>query len=197
MTEKTMATRRQITFILLIISIMTISCSFFYKNPLRQQRDPTSSDEGFEEFVLGFTGDTFSSETWKRNYSVDPDKMQIVWRNQEYGAIAVLNYQIIAGSSTTPEEYYSEENLRNIFFGDYENLQRIEKCSNPGENLILYKFRGDLHDTTYIIRFWEILKDRPYVMDLMIVFPHWHVSQMEAYAQELFPNLSNCDDRDI
>lgn len=181
--------------ILLITAILlsaTIACNVLSVNEFIKKQKRTSHKEGFENDVLAYTGDTFSRKEWKRSYSVSSNQMNIVWRNNQKGAIAELKYQILEDRIIKNGEFYSKEDIESIVFPDYKQLERIAKCTANNNSLVLYEYTGELHYTNYMIKFWVKTENRKTLLDLSLIFPKEQIGSLDKYSQDLYPTLSEC-----
>ncbi len=152
--------------------------------------------EGFENYVLGYCGDTFKSIDWERSYSVESDWMRVTWQNHYMGAMATLTYTDIESTNIEPESYFSEENIIDFVFADYNNLQKKSSCKDNTGKYILHEYTGEANDLEYLIRFWEVLENDSYLIDFTLVFPPQENELFDIYSKNIFPNLITCSKTD-
>lgn len=180
-----------LVILIIIFPIVTISsCTFIPdRNPIYLDQPPF---EDFEDYVLGYAGDTFRGEQWDRNYSVEANRMTVVWTNKELVAVAQLNFYDNRNFSTNFEEYYSNEHIENILFGQYQNLRRKSSCRDNDNGIYLTEYAGELNGVPFTIRFWTINSSQTYFIDFSLIFPNYYSTQLNKVSSQLFPALSRC-----
>lgn len=153
--------------------------------------DPTPKDV---EYVLEFTGDTFTSAGWERSYTVGDQRASVTWLKNAESALAYLEYLVYNCGYTQADlnTYFSERNFKEVIFRDYQNLQRQAQCANDDAGLTLHEFTAVWQEKDYRIRYWVKLDSDTRVLTLMLTFPEKAEPSLDRYAKDIFPALSSC-----
>ncbi len=184
----------------LLVLIATLACTSFTEElssifpeaqDCKSATEPTQRDV---DYILAFTGDIFKSKEWQRSYADESMRASVTWMHANNGSLAHLSYLIFSCGYTQKDidDYFSPQNFQEILFSGYQNLNRTGICTQADSNLTLYEFAADYQGEKYLIRDWVKLDTPTRVLDFMLIFPQTEQAQLDAYARQVFPNLSTC-----
>lgn len=148
--------------------------------------------EGFEKYVLSYTGESLSSQAWSRKYYVEPNKMTVFWSNTALDSIAQLDYQLVHSEGVDLDDIFTDENIENTLFGAYSELTKHNMCSNHEESLILREYTGLLRNTEYLIKYWLKTEGQADIIEFTLVYPSQHHTEIIEISKEVFPALYKC-----
>lgn len=156
-----------------------------------QSRKPTEKDVNF---LLEFTGDTFASEDWQKSNSVEDLRATVTWVNSFEGGLAYAEYLLYNCGYTQDdvEQYFSDDNFRNIIFSEYQNVEPIAACIAEKEALTHYEFNAVWKDEKYTLRYWIKKDNQTRILTLLLAFPESSTILMDQYAEAIFPTLPSC-----
>lgn len=153
--------------------------------------EPSSQDV---QRTLEFSEKVFPAAGWQRSYTVGDQRVRVSWTNDEEGALAYWEYLLYACGYTSAnlEEYFSAQNIKEVIFQSYQNLQPRRTCTHSNGILTLHEFTAELNDTTYEIRYWIKTDDETHILTVTLVFPQSSGELLDKYANDLFPELEAC-----
>ena len=152
--------------------------------------EPTQQDI---DYSLAFTKDAFQKSPWQRSYTVQGGSTDVAWRNDPESAAAELKYYIWnCGYSQADLDYaFSDEQLKDVIFKYYQNLQAVSVCSTPKGDLTLREFTADFSNAPFHILFWDKLDKSTRILTVALIFPQASKT-INQYAQAIFPELPAC-----
>ncbi len=184
---------------LIMMVLAALSCSLGTPVPTptpvdcKKAIEPSKQDV---EYALTFTGDTFQSAGWQRSYTVGEMRVSVAWLKNDEGALAYLEYLIFSCGYTQAQvdNYFSEQNFKEILFRDYQNLQQTARCTDNKSTLTLREFTAESNGKDYLIRYWTKADSKTRILTMMLAFPRTSGILLNEYARDIFPKLSSCQE---
>lgn len=176
-----------------------LACEFGSWIPSPVMEDCQKTIEPSEQdvkYALGFTGNTFKSDEWQRSYFVEGSRVGVTWLNNQESGLAYLEYLIYSCGYTQADvdDYFSEQNFKEVIFRDYQNLQRKARCTSEKGDLTLYEFTAKWEGADYLLRYWVKLDSRTRILTLLLAYPHKSEALLDGYGEEVFPALTVCQE---
>lgn len=139
-----------------------------------------------------FGAGAFDPSLWEKSYTVQPYRIQVVWDAPSLGAISTLEYLLFncGWNEADLDTYFSSENLVNVIFADYQNVQPVSDC-RAGQ-IRLYQFSAQFEGSDYRLWQWVIPDGNRRVFSLVLAFPGADSKEGLDYAQKLVSQLPQC-----
>ena len=174
-----------------------ISFGVFHLSPHTPETEGSfSKGLPIHEYVLEYTGESFSSQSWERKEHVGIDRMIVFWFNEELDAIAELEFLHLEDTTSNIDNLINEEDIEDFLFDAYENLIKQDMCFYDEDNLVLREYAVVLREKDFVIKYWLKLESETTVIKFTLVYPPDQYALFNRISKETFPVLFDCSQRD-
>ncbi len=145
------------------------------------------------DYAYRFAEDIFTGTQWERTLTTQRDRVMVTWIKSNSGNLAYLDYRIYPEGYTQDmlDWYYSDESFETILYANYDDLSPLAECTNG--SLQFYAFSASYEGTPYLIYDWVDTSNPKRIADVSIIFKTSEQTELEQYAEAVFPSLPRCE----
>ncbi|HNB51862.1 MAG TPA: hypothetical protein PK530_07960 [Anaerolineales bacterium] len=153
------------------------------------QTEPTQADI---DFTLDFGDKIFTGGDWKRAYTVESQRLSASWTSDDLSSVGYLDYLIFSCGTTADElEGYFNRDYWPVLFQNYEGYEPINSCGSLASTK-LWEFDATSSGSDYQVLYWVRQESASRVLTMFFVYPPDSETIMQAYATQMFPDLTSC-----
>lgn len=153
------------------------------------QTEPTQEDI---DFTLNFGDKIFSGGDWERAYRVEAQRVSASWTSNDESSVAYLDYLIFSCGTTADElNTYFNRDYWPVLFQNYEGYEPIDSCGSLSSTK-LWEFDATSSGSDYQVLYWVRQESASRVLTMFLVYPPGSETLMNAYATQMFPDLTSC-----
>jgi hypothetical protein len=178
-----------------MLVMIAVLCAVFVAAPKFGGAQDAATDETAPQreiyTALGYGDGVFEPDIWYASASEEPSHTQATWRADGIGGLAYLDYiHFDEGVAFSQLDAVFNDGWFNATLSNYRVWRENTRCDLGSLRLI--EFNLQTNSIKYAMRYWiEVVNDTR-VLTMFVVFPADDESNLDAYSEQLFPELPSC-----